>query len=93
MRLIFLDYGGTIMNQDTYKGKDRLMAMEGYGKYTAPSAAVIEALKIICKYPNTHVYIISGRSKDELVQVFGKIKNLGLAAEEGFYYKLCDKYI
>ncbi|KAK8795543.1 hypothetical protein WA158_000200 [Blastocystis sp. Blastoise] len=90
-RILFLDYGGTIINEDTYKGRDRLLAMEGRSQYKTPSKEVMEALKTICKYTDTYVYIISGRSKEELQQTMGGIKNLGLAAEEGFYYKMGDK--
>lgn len=53
----------------------------------APSPELLDLLTSLANDPNNVVYIISGRSKQNLQDWFGHIKNLGLAAEHGYYIR------
>ncbi|EER06616.1 trehalose-6-phosphate synthase, putative, partial [Perkinsus marinus ATCC 50983] len=53
-----------------------------------PSAAVLDALSKLCSDPRNTVVILSGREKSLLQEWFGSVRNIGLAAEHGYYWKL-----
>eukprot|EP01067_Filipodium_phascolosomae_P008307 Filipodium_phascolosomae@DN7029_c0_g1_i1.p1 len=55
---------------------------------TQPSSLVLDCLEKLSQDPNNIVVILSGRAKDSLEKWFGCVKNIGLCAEHGFYYKL-----
>lgn len=91
-RAVFLDYGGTLVDQDSYKGIDRLRAFSGKGAWRVPPSRVLEALSRICCYKNTWVFVVSGRSKEEVEGCLQGVPFLGMASEEGFFYKLPGKW-
>ncbi|XP_010510971.1 PREDICTED: probable alpha,alpha-trehalose-phosphate synthase [UDP-forming] 10 [Camelina sativa] len=70
-RAIFLDYDGTLV-PETSIVKD-------------PSAEVISALKTLCSDPNNTIFIVSGRGKVSLSEWLAPCKNLGIAAEHGYF--------
>lgn len=90
-RAVFLDYGGTLVDQDSYRGVDRLRAFSGKGKWRTPPSPVLESLNIICNCENTWVFVVSGRSKEEVEGCLEGVPYLGLASEEGFFYRLPGK--
>ncbi len=51
-----------------------------------PSSALIRSFEILCADPRNTVFIVSGREKEELEEVFGKAPVLSLIAEHGFSY-------
>lgn len=91
-RAVFLDYGGTLVDQDNYKGIERLRAFSGKGSFRSPPSCVQEALTKVCSCDDCWVFIVSGRSRDEMEQSMQGIPFLGLASEEGYFYRLPNKY-
>lgn len=91
-RAVFLDYGGTLVDQDNYRGIDRLRAIAGQGSFRSPPPGVQEALTTICSCDNTWVFIVSGRSREEVEQSMQAVPYLGLAAEEGYFYRMPSKW-
>lgn len=76
-RILFLDYDGTLVGfaKDPQEAK--------------PDEEVIKLLKLIDKYPQTKVIIISGRDRETLTTWFGSL-NIGLIAEHGVWIKEKD---
>ena len=72
-RMFFLDYDGTLIPTSKIN--------------PTPPERVLSVLRKLCEDPDNHVYIISGRSRKDLEEWFGKIKRLGLAAEHGYFYR------
>ncbi|XP_023529283.1 probable alpha,alpha-trehalose-phosphate synthase [UDP-forming] 10 isoform X2 [Cucurbita pepo subsp. pepo] len=72
-RAIFLDYDGTVVSQASL--------------VKSPTPEVISILNDLCKDSNNTVFIVSGRGKDTLGSWFDSCKNLGLAAEHGYYLR------
>uniref|UniRef100_A0A0E0M1G4 Trehalose 6-phosphate phosphatase n=1 Tax=Oryza punctata TaxID=4537 RepID=A0A0E0M1G4_ORYPU len=72
-RLILLDYDGTLEPTGAFDN--------------APSDAVIVILNELCSDTKNVVFIVSGRSKDELERWFAPCANLGIAAEHGYFIR------
>lgn len=72
-RLFLLDHDGTLTS--------------GSSPSSAPSPDALAALAALSADPKNDVYVISGRSRDDLARWFGNVPNLGLAAEHGFYWR------
>ncbi|KAK7250542.1 hypothetical protein RIF29_33046 [Crotalaria pallida] len=72
-RAIFLDYDGTIVPESSLN--------------KAPSAEVISVLNGLCNDSKNIVFIVSGRGRDSLSDWFTSCKNLGLAAEHGYFLR------
>ena len=86
-RAVFLDYGGTLVDQDSYRGIERQNAFQGKGSFRSPPETIRKALSTICCCNNSWVFIVSGRSREEMEQSMKGIRRLGLASEEGFFYR------
>jgi trehalose 6-phosphate synthase/phosphatase len=77
-RLIMLDYDGTLV---------------GYANRpqdAVPSENLLRLLEKLANTRNTHVTVVSGRSRPDLEKWFGQIKNLSLAAEHGAVIRTPD---
>jgi trehalose 6-phosphate synthase/phosphatase len=75
-RLILLDYDGTLRK-----------FVHGHEAHkAAPTNAVMQILKRLTSDPNTHIAIVSGRSRDALESWFGDLP-VTLAAEHGAWMK------
>jgi len=76
-RILFLDYDGTLVGfaSDPQEAK--------------PDEEIIRLLKLIDKYPQTKVILISGRDRETLTTWFGSL-NIGLIAEHGVWIKEKD---
>ncbi|KAH7423229.1 hypothetical protein KP509_12G045300 [Ceratopteris richardii] len=72
-RVILLDYDGTVMPQGSIN--------------KTPSEEVISMLNTLCSDLNNIVFIVSGRGRMELSGWFSSCKNLGIAAEHGYYLR------
>ena len=92
-KAVFLDYGGTLVDQDNYRGIDRLQAFSGKGRFRSPPANVQEALTAMCGCDDTFVFIVSGRSCEEMEQSMQSVPFLGLASEEGYFYRMPGKWV
>lgn len=76
-KVIFLDYDGT------------LTSAHKLPEFARPSSSILNTLELLSKLPNTHVYILSGRSRHHLSQWFhnNRFIDVGLSAEHGCFYK------
>lgn len=72
-RVILLDYDGTMMPQTSID--------------KTPSPEVVTILNTLCNDPKNAVFIVSGRGRRELSGWFSPCKNLGIAAEHGYFYR------
>lgn len=72
-RAIILDYDGTMMPQTCVD--------------KTPSCAVLHTLDVLCGDPKNVVFIVSGRGRRILSDWFSSCKQLGLAAEHGYFYR------
>ncbi|XP_075496811.1 putative alpha,alpha-trehalose-phosphate synthase [UDP-forming] 7 [Primulina tabacum] len=73
IRAIFLDYDGTIIPQTTINKN--------------PSREVISIINTLCGDDKNTVFLVSGRGKDSLGKWFSPCKNLGIAAEHGYFLR------
>lgn len=76
-RAILLDYDGTLMPQNLI--------------IKTPSAQILSLLNSLCADPQNAVFMVSGRGRESLSQWFGPCKNLGLAAEHGYFLRYTPK--
>lgn len=72
-RAILLDYDGTVMPQTSI--------------IKVPSQEVIKIINNLCGDSKNTVFIVSGRGRDSLGKWFSPCKNLGIAAEHGYYLR------
>ncbi|CAH8339673.1 unnamed protein product [Eruca vesicaria subsp. sativa] len=72
-RAILLDYDGTLMPQSSIN--------------KAPSQEVMNLLDALCEDKKNLVFIVSGRGKESLGKWFSPCKNIGIAAEHGYFLK------
>ncbi|KAL8088309.1 putative alpha,alpha-trehalose-phosphate synthase [UDP-forming] 7 isoform X1 [Apium graveolens] len=72
-RAILLDYDGTVMPQNSI--------------IKTPSSEVISILNRLCGDPNNTVFIVSGRGRDSLSQIFSSCRKIGIAAEHGYFMR------
>ena len=52
---------------------------------------IIKIISSFCQDPKNMVFIISKYNHENLYKIFGKIKNLGICGENGFFYKYPNK--
>jgi len=91
-RLIMLDYGGTIVDDAPDKDKFQRYQLEKKLKpENAPAMGLVAALKELCSDPRNTVFVVSGKERQALSRILGRIPNLGLAAEHGFFYSWPNK--
>ena len=74
------------------KAKNKLILINQEGVLPliqkAPSASIKESLRILSQQHNCHVMVISSHQKEVLLNWFGKsAPKLGLAAENGYFYR------
>ena len=77
-RLLFLDFEGTLpvaYQNSAFLSKD-----------SPPSAEIINLLKGLTSDKRNKVFIVAGKGPKKLIEWFGGVKHLGLAAEHGFKY-------
>jgi len=55
------------------------------------SKRILNIISAFCSDPKNMVFIISKYAHEDLYKIFGKIKNLGICGENGFFYKYPDK--
>ncbi|KAF8083168.1 hypothetical protein N665_0790s0029 [Sinapis alba] len=72
-RAILLDYDGTLMPQNSIS--------------KAPSQEVMNLLDALCEDEKNLIFIVSGRGRESLGKWFSPCKNVGVAAEHGYFLK------
>ena len=58
---------------------------------TEISEVTVELINRLSKSPNTKIWIISADEKCQVHQTFAKIENIGLSAEDGYFYRWNSK--
>eukprot|EP01029_Cantina_marsupialis_P009241 TRINITY_DN2160_c0_g1_i1.p1 TRINITY_DN2160_c0_g1~~TRINITY_DN2160_c0_g1_i1.p1 ORF type:complete len:938 (-),score=163.23 TRINITY_DN2160_c0_g1_i1:414-3227(-) len=91
-RVIFLDFGGTLASEENLP-KYHQYAYKMSEETIRPSERTMRALRGLCASPLNEVFIVSGRERSELMRVFGEIPGLGLAAEQGCYFKFGERSV
>mmetsp|Transcript_34490 Transcript_34490/g.97716 ORF Transcript_34490/g.97716 Transcript_34490/m.97716 type:complete len:872 (+) Transcript_34490:312-2927(+) len=71
-RVILLEHNGTLI---THNSNSDL------------PPGVLNMLTSLCEDERNHVYVISGQQRKELIEYFEQVPNLGLAAENGFFFR------
>ncbi|CAI9096791.1 OLC1v1033007C2 [Oldenlandia corymbosa var. corymbosa] len=74
IRVILLDYDGTLMPQNSIDKK--------------PSTKTLDILNALCRDKNNTVFVVSARSRNKLEEWFSSCEKLGLAAEHGHFVRL-----
>ncbi len=74
-RVIAIDYDRTIRRH------------HGFEQNPAPAPELLKMISELAQYPNTLVLINSARSKLTLQAWFGHLNSIGLAAENGYWYR------
>ncbi|PSR96691.1 Alpha,alpha-trehalose-phosphate synthase [Actinidia chinensis var. chinensis] len=72
-RAVFLDYDGTLVPQSSFD--------ESRGR------EVNSVLNNLCSDPKNTVFIVSGRGKNSLGELFVECENVGIAAEHGYFIR------
>lgn len=54
-------------------------------KASEPTKQLFDSLKQLCSNPRNVVFVVSGKERHSLTNVFNNIPNLGLAAEHGMF--------
>jgi len=83
--LILLDYGGTILHNDNVDSIERFQMVKQLRKASEPTKQLFDSLKQLCSNPRNVVFVVSGKERHSLTNVFNNIPNLGLAAEHGMF--------
>jgi trehalose 6-phosphate synthase/phosphatase len=87
-RVIVLDWGGTLVADDDKKDNLRAFAVaQGKSSLVGPSPAVCSLLEKLTSDVRNNVFVVSGKELVGVSEHFGHIRNLGLGAEHGFYYR------
>jgi len=87
-RLIVLDWGGTLVADDDKTDKLRAYALAtGKSTRVGPTAKLTKLIEKLASDVRNSVFIISGKELMAVSEYFGHIKNVGLGAEHGFYYR------
>lgn len=83
-RLIVLDYGGVLAEGE---GRMHPSLTASLRKMRVMSREVRQALSQLARDPRNKVFIISGQRREILEREFAYLPEVGLAAENGFFYR------
>ncbi|KAA8520231.1 hypothetical protein F0562_014487 [Nyssa sinensis] len=72
-RAILLDYDGTMMLQSLIS--------------TTTNADAVVILNNLCKDPKNVVFLVSGKDRKTLTELFSSSEKLGIAAEHGYFVR------
>lgn len=87
-RLILLDWGGTLVAESDKV--DKLAAYSvanGIASRAGPTKELKRILEALCSDEKNVVFVLSGKELYAVSEFFGDVKELGLGAEHGFFYK------
>ena len=79
-RIILLDYDGTLIASEQKKGPTKVHS-------SAPPASILRLLSRLCEDESNCVFLMSGRTRATLIEWFGSLTELGLAAEKGLFLR------
>jgi len=86
-RIFFLDYDGTLITEDNLEAVQDDLAAQDYTRRCRPSTKLLTLLNALAGDKRNIVFLVSGRERRQLDKWFGRIENLGLAAEKGCFIR------
>jgi trehalose-phosphatase len=87
--IILLNKAREIMIEKNSEDEDDSNSDEGSDKEI--SEVTLELINRLSKNKNTKIWVISADEKSKVHDTFSKIENLGLSAEDGYYYRWHSK--
>ena len=91
-RLLIFNYENTLQDLDeSINNEDNNKDFFTYKNKKNYTNRIIKIISSFCKDPKNMVFIISKYNHENLFKIFGKIKNLGICGENGFFYKYPNK--
>ena len=85
-RLLIFNYENTLQDFGESESSDNKFL-----ENKKMSKRILKILSAFCEDPQNMVFIISKYDHENLFKIFGKIKNLGICGENGFFYKYPGK--
>lgn len=86
-RVIFLDYGGTILEEQKKKYEVASMHSRLHEPAGKMSHTLELALAQLCGDRRNTVFVVTGRERGSLLAGLEGVKNVGLAAEHGLFFR------
>ena len=86
-RLLIINYENTLQEINESQNEDN----DFFNKSKSISKRIIKIISSLCEDPQNMVFIISKYGHENIFKIFGKIKNLGICGENGFFYKYPGK--
>ena len=84
-RLLIFNYENTLQDFDESScGDSNILENKSKKNYTK---RIIKIISSFCQDPQNMVFIITKYNYESLYKIFGKVKNLGICGENGFFYK------
>jgi trehalose 6-phosphate synthase/phosphatase len=88
-RLLIFNYENTLQDfEETNGDNSNILDNKTKKNYTK---RIIKIISSFCEDPENMVFIISKYNFESLNKIFGKVKNLGICGENGFFYKYPNK--
>ena len=88
-RLLIFNYENTLQDfEETNGDNSNILDNKSKKNYTK---RIIKIISSFCEDPENMVFIISKYNFESLNKIFGKVKNLGICGENGFFYKYPNK--
>ena len=86
-RVFFLDYENTLIDMDETIAENPLYSSTPIKKNDPAHQRLVKILNNISKKESNLVFILSKYDKSVISKIFSNLPNVGLCAENGFYYK------
>ena len=90
-RLLIFNYENTLQDFDETNCENNSNVFDNKGNRKNYTKRIIKIISSFCQDPQNMVFIISKYNYESLFKIFGKVKNLGICGENGFFFKYPGK--
>jgi trehalose 6-phosphate synthase/phosphatase len=90
-RLLIFNYENTLQDFDETNCENGSDIFDNKSNRKNYTKRIIKIISSFCQDPQNMVFIISKYNYESLFKIFGKVKNLGICGENGFFYKYPGK--
>jgi trehalose 6-phosphate synthase/phosphatase len=90
-RLLIFNYENTLQDLDETNCENNSNIFDNKSNRKNYTKRIIKIISSFCQDPQNMVFIISKYNYESLFKIFGKVKNLGICGENGFFYKYPGK--
>ena len=90
-RLLIFNYENTLQDFDETNCENGSNIFDNKTNRKNYTKRIIKIISSFCQDPQNMVFIISKYNYESLSKIFGKVKNLGICGENGFFYKYPGK--